>query len=180
VSAFETIVAGEGHDDVTIRPAFSKWPDYNRSLRRVVGGLTEAQLAIQPAPDRWPLWASVGHLACQRVFWLCDFAGEAGADTTPFTNAIYNCPGDDDLEHVLGAKALVAGLDSTFPIVERCLDTWTLESLDEVLSRPEWDGSWVHTRGFVIQRVFAHDISHVTELNETLGRAGLAQVDLWD
>ncbi len=52
--------------------------------------------------------------------------------------------------------------------------------LDEVLRRPEWDASWVHTRGAVIQRVFAHDVSHITELNETLGRAGLPQVDLWD
>jgi hypothetical protein len=31
-----------------------------------------------------------------------------------------------------------------------------------------------------IQRVFAHDISHIAELNEALGIAGLPQVDLWD
>ena len=47
------------------------------------------------------MWATVGHLACQRVFWLCDFAGDPGAETTPFTNAVYHCPGDDDLDHVL-------------------------------------------------------------------------------
>ena len=29
-------------------------------------------------------------------------AGEPGAETTPFPNAGYDCPGDDDLEHVLG------------------------------------------------------------------------------
>jgi hypothetical protein len=28
-------------------------------------------------------------------------------------------------------------------------------------------------------RVFAHDVSHITELNEALGIAGLPQVDLW-
>jgi len=72
--------------DQTIRPAYCKWPDYNRALRDAVAGLTDEQLAIQPSPDRWPTWATVGHAACQRVFWLCDFAGEPGAETTPFTN----------------------------------------------------------------------------------------------
>ena len=141
--------------------------------------MSEEQLAIQPSPERWPLWATVGHTACQRVFWLCDFAGEPGAETTPFTNAGNNCPGDDDLEHVLSSGQLVDALDSTFRIVERCLDQWTLESLAVVLRRPEWDESWVHSRGSVIQRVFAHDVYHIAELNESLGTAGLAQVDLW-
>jgi uncharacterized damage-inducible protein DinB len=166
--------------DLTIRHAFSKWPDYNRRLRDVIAELGEEQLALKPGPERWPLWATLGHTFCQRVFWLCDFAGEPGADTTPFTNATYNCPGDDDLEHVLGAADLVDALDATFRIVERCLDTWTVASMDDVLKRPEWDDSWVHTRGSVIQRVFSHDVYHVADVNGTLGAAGLKQVDLWD
>jgi uncharacterized damage-inducible protein DinB len=166
--------------DRTIRPAYSKWPDYNRRLRDIVAALTEEQLAIRPSPERWPLWATVGHAACQRVFWLCDFAGEPGADTTPFTNAAFDCPGDDDLEHVLGAEALLDALDRTFRIVEGCLDRWTLDMLEEELRRPEWDDSWVHTRGAVIQRVFSHDVYHCAELNDVLGEAGLPQVDLWD
>ena len=162
----------------TIRSAYSSWPEYNRRLRDVVAGLTVEQLAIRPTPGRWPIWASVGHAACQRVFWLCDFAGEPGADSTRFTNAVYDCPGDDDLDHPLDAAALVEALDSTFGIVERCLDTWTLDMLDEVLSR-DWDGTWVHPRGFVIQRVFSHDVYHTAELNETLSAAGIREVDLW-
>lgn len=166
--------------NLTIRPAYVRWPDYDRKLRDVVAALTEEQLAIQPSPDRWPLWASIGHLACQRVFWLCDVAGEEGADTTPFTNAAYDCPGDDDLEHVLDAEALVNALASTFRIVEGCLDRWTFEMLDEVVRDDDPDADWVQTRGALIGRVFAHDVAHITELNETLGRAGLRPVDLWD
>ena len=162
-----------------IRPAFSRWPEYNRSFREVIAALTDDQLAMQPSAERWPLWATVGHAACQRVFWLCDFAGEPGANTTPFTNASNNCPGDDDLETVFSAAQLASALDSTFRIVERCLDTWTIDSLEEVIRRPEWDESWVHTRGSVIQRVFAHDVYHIAEVNETLGNAGLPQINLW-
>jgi hypothetical protein len=81
---------------------------------------------------------------------------------------------------VLGADALTEALDSTFRIVEGCLDRWTLDMLDEEIRRPEWDSSWVHTRGSVIQRVFSHDVWHTAEVNESLGNAGLPQIDLWD
>jgi uncharacterized damage-inducible protein DinB len=165
--------------DLTIRPAYSTWPKYNQRLRDVVAAMTEEQLALQPSPERWPLWATIGHTACQRVFWLCDVAGEPGAQTTPFTNAAYDCPGDDDLEHVLSAAQLVEAIDSTFRVVEACLDRWSVASLSEELRHPEWDDSWVHTRGFVLQRVFSHDVYHCAELNATLGTAGLPQVDLW-
>ena len=164
----------------SIRPAYSTWPLYNARFRDAVRGMTEEQLAIQPAPDRWPLWASVGHMACQRVFWLCDFAGEPGAETRPFTDAGFDCPGDDDLEHVLSGEALAEALDSTFHIIEGFLDRWAIDDLDEELRRPEWDDSWVHTRGWVIQRVFTHDVWHAAELNESLPIAGLPQIDLWD
>jgi uncharacterized damage-inducible protein DinB len=165
---------------LTIRPAYRTWPTTNQRLRDVVAAMTEEQLAIQPSPDRWPIWATVGHTACQRVFWLCDFAGEPGAETTSFTNAAYNCPGDDDLYHRLSAEALVAALDSSFRIVENCLDRWTLDMLDEVIHR-QWDTEeWVYVRGSVLQRVFSHDVYHCAELNEILGIAGLPQIDLWD
>ena len=166
--------------DLSIRPAFSKWPTYQANLRDSIAALTEEQLAIRPAPERWPLWATVGHLACQRVFWLCDFAGEPGAGATPFLNAAYDCPGDDDLEHVLSGAELVHALESTFKIVDRVLDHWTFASLEEVLRRPEWDDSWVHTRGAVIQRVFAHDVYHCAEVNEIFGANDLPLIDLWD
>jgi DinB family protein len=167
-------------DSMTIRPAYSMWPQYNRRLSDVVASMTSEQLALKPAPDRWLLWATVGHAACQRVSWLCGFAGEPGAETTPFPDALHYCPGDEDLEHVLGAGELVQALDSTFRIVEACLDAWTLDLLDEEIRRHFGTEEWVYTRGAVIQRVFIHDVYHCAELNETLGSAGLPQIDLWD
>jgi hypothetical protein len=164
---------------MTIRRAYSSWPTVNRRLRDVVAGMTGEQLAIRPSADRWPLWATVGHLACQRVSWLCGFAGEPGAETTPFPDALHSCPGDEYLEPVMGPEALVAALDSTFRVVEACLDRWTIETLDEEIRRTFGDETWVHTRSWVIQRVFAHDVAHCAELNETLGNAGLPQIDLW-
>ena len=167
---------------MTIRSAYSAWAMYNRRLRDVVAAMTVEQLAISPAgaPGRWPLWATVGHLACQRVSGLCGLAGEPGAETTPFPNALYSCPGDEDLEHVWGPAALADALDSTFRIVEGALDRWTLEMLDVELRRSFPTEEWVGTRGAIIQRSFAHDVYHIAELNEALSAAGLAMVRLWD
>lgn len=162
-----------------VRPAHSAWPELNAQLIGAVSGLTEAQLAVQPAPDRWPLWATVGHLACQRVFWLCDFAGEAGAATTPFTNASYLCPGDDDLEHAFDGPALADALTSTFRIVEGCLDRWTLDSLAEEIRRPDLGPDWVKTRGAVLERVARHDVIHAAEIHDILVLQGLPGLRLW-
>jgi hypothetical protein len=163
-----------------IRSAYSNWPRYNGAIRDVVAGLTDAQLAMRPSPERWPLWATVGHLACQRVSWLCGFAGEPGAESTPFPDALHRCPGDEYLDPSMDAGQLAAALDATFHVVEHALDTWTIDMLAEELRRAFGDDEWVYTRGSVIQRVFAHDISHAAELNEALGTAGLKQIDFWD
>ena len=37
----------------------------------------------------------------------------------------------------------------------------------------------VHRRGSILQRLFSHDAYHCGELSQTLGIAGLPQVDLW-
>jgi hypothetical protein len=161
------------------RAAFPSWPDQHRRLRDRVAALTEEQLAIRPSPDRWPLWASIGHLACQRVFGLCDVAGAPGAAESPFPNAGFDCPGDDDLEHVWGRDELVDALDRTFAIVAWCLDNWTLEALEEVVVHPD-DPDRTRPRGVSLQRTYAHDIWHIAELNEALGAAGLEQIDLWN
>ena len=163
----------------SIRPAYTDLPRLNALLRDRVATLTSEQLAIQPGPDRWPLWATVGHLACQRVFLLCDFAGEAGAATSPFPNAGFDCPGDDDLERVWSGAELVDALDRTFAIVDRVLDTWTFDGLAEVIRRPEWGENRMHTRAGIIQRVLAHHIEHIGELNDALRANGLDGIDIW-
>lgn len=163
----------------TIRAAYSVWPTYNRILTELVGSLTPDQLAIRPSPERWPLWATIGHLACQRVFWLGDFAGVPGTEDTPFLDAAYHCPGDDDLETILSPHDLVAALLSTFRMVETCLDTWTVDSLKDEIRRPEFGPDWVHTRGAVIQRVFSHDMWHCGQVSQTLGINALPRLEIW-
>ena len=58
-------------------------------------------------------------------------------------------------------------------------DTWTIESLSEEITRPDFGPDWVHTRGAVIQRVYSHDMWHAGQVSQTLGINGLSGLDVW-
>jgi uncharacterized damage-inducible protein DinB len=153
------------------------WPQYNRRLREVVAPMTDEQLAIRPAPDLLPIWATVGHTAAMRVYWLCEVVGESGAKATPFAGEIADWA--DDLDHPRGAGELVDALDSTFRIIEACLDGWTMDMLDAEVHRDYQGTVQVHTRASILQRLLTHEAWHCGELSQTLGIHDLPQIDLW-
>jgi len=164
---------------MTIRPFYDMWPQYNRRLREVVAPMTDDQLAVRPSRDLWPIWATVGHTAGVRVYWLCGVVGEAGAETTPFPDAASGIGWEDDVDHPRSADELVEALESTFRIIEGCLDRWTPDMLADRIERT-YDGTiQVHTRSSILQRLFSHDAYHCGELSQTLGINGLPQIDLW-
>jgi uncharacterized damage-inducible protein DinB len=161
----------------TIRSAYSMWPQYNLRLRDVIAAMTDEQLAIRPAPDLLPIWATVGHTAAMRVYWLCEVVGEPGAETTPFGGDVADWA--DDLDHPHSADELVAALDSTFRIVEACLDRWTPGMLGDEIQREYAGAVQVHTRASILQRLLTHEAYHCGELSQTLGIHELPQIDLW-
>jgi uncharacterized damage-inducible protein DinB len=164
--------------DGAIRPFYDMWPQYNRRLRDVIAAMTDEQLAVRPSAGRWPIWATVGHTAGARVYWLCEVVGEPGAETTPFARG--TDPGwEDDLDHPRGADELAFAFDSTWALIEQCLATWTPEMLADEIPRETRAGRQLHTRGSIIQRLFSHDAYHCGELSQTLGIHGLPQIDLW-
>lgn len=161
----------------TIRRAYSMWPQYNRRLREVIAGMTDEQLAIRPAPDLLPIWATVGHTAAMRVYWICAVIGEPGADTTPFPDGMTDWA--DDLDHPRHADELANAVDSTFRIIEGCLDRWTMDMLDDEIQRDYSGTTQVHSRASILQRLLTHEAWHCGELSQTLGIHELPQIDLW-
>ena len=164
--------------DDTIRRAYDMWPQYNTRLRDVIGAMSDEQLAIRPSPELWPIWATVGHTAGTRTYWLCEVVGEPGAEATPFPVGLYD-GWEDDLDHPRGADELVHAIDSTFRVIEGCLDRWTPDMLADEIVRTYNDVRQVHTRGSILQRMFTHEAYHCGELSQTLGIHGLPQIDLW-
>ncbi len=163
---------------MTIRPFYDMWPQYNRRMRDVIASKTDEQLAIQPTPDLWPIWAVVGHTAAGRVYWLCDVIGEGGANTAPFPRGATQ-GWEDDLDHPRGADELVVALNSTFALIEGCLNRWTPAMLADEIHRDLEGSVQVHTRGSILQRLLSHEAYHCGELSQTLGVHGLPQIDLW-
>lgn len=162
---------------MSIRLFYGMWPQYDRRLREVVAAMTDEQLAIRPAPERWPIWATVGHTAGTRVYWLCTVLGEAGAEETPLPSTGHGW--EDDLDQPRSAAELVTALETTMAIIDRCLDRWTAAMLEERVERMYGDQRQVHTRASILQRLFSHEAYHCGELSQTLGIAGLPQIDLW-
>jgi len=164
---------------MSIRRFYDRWPQYDRRLTDIVGSMSDEQLAIRPAPDGWPIWATVGHTAGTRTYWLCGVIGEPGAETTPFTDPLSGVGWEDDLDHPRSAAELVMALDSTWAIIDRLLDRWTPEMLEETVERSYGDQRQVHSRASILQRILTHEAYHCGELSQTLGIHGLPQIDLW-
>jgi uncharacterized damage-inducible protein DinB len=163
---------------MSIRRFYDRWPQYNRRLTEVVGAMTGEQLAIRPGPDVDPIWATVGHTAGARTYWLCTVLGEPGAETTPWPNS--NVEGwEDDLSRPRTAAELVMALETTWAIIDGILDRWTPDMLDETVERRSGDAIQVHSRASIVQRLLTHEAYHCGELSQTLGIHGLPQIDLW-
>jgi uncharacterized damage-inducible protein DinB len=163
---------------MSIRRFYDRWPQYNRRLTEVVGAMTDEQLAIRPSSERWPIWATVGHTAGARPYWLCTVLGEPGAEATPFSDP--NGDGwEDHLDHPKTAAELVRALDTTFAIVDAVLDRWTPEMLEETVERHYAGQVQVHARASILQRLLTHEAYHSGELSQTLGIHGLPQIDPW-
>jgi uncharacterized damage-inducible protein DinB len=163
---------------MSVRLFYDRWPQYDRRLTDVVEDMTQEELSIRPSPGGWPIWATVGHAAGARVYWLCSVLGEPGAETTPFPDPLAG-GWEDDLGHPRTAGELVTALRSTWSIIDRVLDAWTPGMLEETVERRYAGQVQRHTRSSILQRLLTHDAYHCGELSQTLGIHGLRQIDLW-
>jgi uncharacterized damage-inducible protein DinB len=163
---------------MSIRLFYDQWPQYNRRLTDVIAGMSPEQLALRPDPQRSPVWATAAHTAGVRVYWLCGVLGEPGAKTTPFSDP--QASGwEDDEDTPRDARELATALETTWKVVEECLDGWTPEMMAVTFERMYDGNRQVHSRSSILQRLFSHDAYHCGELSQTLGINDLRQVDLW-
>lgn len=163
----------------SIAPFYEGWRKVNTRLVEGVAGLSAEQLALRARPGYLPIWGIAAHTAGSRVYWLCGVFREAGADTTPFPGVVTGFGWEDDETHPRSASELVNALESSWKIVERCLETWTPAMLAEELPRDFRGTVRMHTRQSVLMRILTHDSFHAGEISLILGMHQLPEIDLW-
>jgi uncharacterized damage-inducible protein DinB len=161
-----------------VAPFYEGWGYTNERLVEKIGALSIEQLAMSPAPSLWPIWATAAHLASARVYWLCVIFKEPGAERTPFTDPTGE-GWEDDLTHPRRPSELVVALESSWKIVEQCLERWTPEMLQHEFHRDVAGQTQIHTRQSVLMRLLTHDAEHCSEISQTLAMHGLPGIDLW-
>ena len=86
---------------------------------------------------------------------------------------------EDDEDTPRSADELVGALETTWALIDSCLDRWTPSMLEETVINTYGGGNRPHTRSSILQRMITHDAYHCGELSQTLGIHGLPQIDLW-
>jgi hypothetical protein len=164
---------------MSVAPIFEGWLRIQAHLVDRLPKLTPEQLQLRASADGWPIWAMVGHLAGMRVYWLCGVLKEPGAHTTPFT-APFEDGWEDHLDVPRSAGELVSAVESSWQIVESCLQNWTPEMLGETFTRKYAGNLQRHTRQSVLTRLVMHDAFHSGEASLLLGMHGLPTMDPWE
>ena len=164
----------------SIAPYYADWARYNRRVAEHLRGLSADDLALESgkADGSWPIWAIAAHTVGARVFWLCHVFGEPGAEATPFTDPD-GMGWEDDLDHVRSADEVADAWESTWTVVQGCLDRWTPDSLETTVRRAGRSGVSVYSRQSILLRLITHAAYHSGEIALIEGVHGRPQLDLW-
>lgn len=156
-------------DYTTLAPFYHGWERYQGLLTGAIAPLSAEQLALQAAPSLRPAGVLAAHIIAARVGWFHGVMGAGDPALAAFD------PRDDEGAPPRSAAELVDGLETTWQLIQACLDRWTPTMLDDPFTTHR--GRAV-TRQWILWHVVEHDLHHGGELFFTLGMHGLPTPDL--
>jgi uncharacterized damage-inducible protein DinB len=176
----------------TERPAvltafYDGWANQQQRLLDVIRPLTDEQMRLRPASDRWAIWQLASNMVGGRAHWFHEILGEGDADVRDmFRVASTTVPGlpledagwEDDEGHPRGAAEVVDAFEKTWQIIDDCLRRWTAEDLQAEFSRQRGGRTQTFTRAWVIWHVIEHELQHGAEIAVILRSHGLPTLDL--
>ena len=163
----------------SVAPFYADWRRYNERVVDHLRGLSAEDLGLRaPGLDHWPIWAIAAHTVGARVYWLCHVFGEPGVETTPFPDPT-GLGWEDELEVVRSGDEVVGAWESTWGVIQGCLDRWTPDRLVEVVRREGRSGIEEHSRQSILLRLITHEAYHGGEIALIEGIHGRPQLDLW-
>lgn len=156
-----------------LTPLYQGWNKYQEHLVKALAPLSSEQLALCAAPHLRSLGALATHIVGTRAGWLY-YTLEKGGESL-VTLASWN--GAD--QPARSAAELVAGLETTWQVIQEALNNWTIADLAEIVHDIDEDGVDVaYTRQWVLWHLIEHDLHHGGELSFTLGMHHLSAIDI--
>ena len=158
---------------------YQGWEGYQNRLVKMIAPLSPEQLALPAASHHWAIGMVAQHMIADRVWWFQLWMGEGSPDLAPIMGwdlGVVAAP------PTLDATELVAGLKSTWRMIDSALARWTVTDLGHIFSPPavlseaERSAFGELTRQWIIWHVFEHEIYHGGELSLALGGYGLAGI----
>lgn len=156
----------------TLTTIYDGWALYQANIIKALTPLTDEQLQLSAAKDLRPIWVLVAHVIAARVWWFHEVLGEGDPALAPMVDW------DDEGQPMRSATELVAGLNSTWELVNSCLRRWTEAELAETVRREVRGKERSYTRQWVVWHVLEHDLHHGGEISFSLGMHGLEGLGL--
>lgn len=156
---------------LALLPLYQGWDTYQERLLKALSPLSPDQLSEEAAPQLRSIGENAAHIVGTRAGWLYYVLGRR--DENLVTLASWNQAG----QAARSAAELVAGLQTTWQVIQDMLSHWTIADLDELVRDVDEDGEeQIYTRQWVIWHLIEHDLHHGGELSFTLGMHGLAGI----
>jgi uncharacterized damage-inducible protein DinB len=161
---------------ISLTTFYAGWEGVQRNLVKIIAPLTPEQLALRAVPHQWSIGMVAQHIVGNRVWWFHLWMGEGGSELAPIAHWD---PQDEERQFTLDAGELVAGLKSTWQMIQEALDSWTPADLEQVFSPPSFLSEEEKrvfgdlSRQWIIWHVLEHEILHAGEISLVLGMNGL-------
>ncbi len=121
---------------LSLSPFYAGWDVYQRHLVTAIAPLTAEQLALRSSPQNWSVGMIVTHIVACRAWWFHMRMGEGSADLASFELwDLGICEGGVDPLH--SAAELVAGLESTWQMIQHTLAHLTPADLEQSFPQPD-------------------------------------------
>jgi len=164
---------------------YDGWAGYQTALVNTVAPLTAEQLAWRGAPQLRSTGSLIVHIVLGRVHWIHNTLGVESAAVDRWLAESTSGPDSDGQYRVdqrvqRNGAALVAGLEASWSVVERMLNSWSVDDLDRTYQETYEGKTYIVPYRWVLWRVMSHDIHHGGELAFALGMQGISIPDLGD
>lgn len=152
---------------------YQGWNVYQDRLTTAIAPLTPEQLTLRPAPQLRSIHDIASHIIGARARWFHDLMGEGGEEMV----RLRSWDRRETPPHT--AAELVQGLETSWQLIQECLNRWTPADLEYGYKGDPSEGEpEVLTRQWVLWHLIEHDLHHGGELSLTLGIHNLAAPDL--